>query len=65
VPCDSRVSRGRTYRHALAEIIEHERFDRIVVAAAGPAHNGGFDPDDIAWLLRHAPGEILVLRGPG
>ena len=63
VPVDSRVERGRTYRHALRQTIAHERFDRIVIAAAtsgGP----GFGPDDVAWLLSHAPGEIVVLR-PG
>jgi nucleotide-binding universal stress UspA family protein len=63
VPVDSRLERGRTYRHALRQTIADERFDRIVVAAAvNGAH--GFGPDDVAWLLDHAPGEILVLR-PG
>jgi nucleotide-binding universal stress UspA family protein len=61
VPVDSRIQRGRTYRHALRETIEHERFDRIVIAAA--AHGGpGFGADDVAWLLENAPGEIVVLR---
>jgi hypothetical protein len=63
VPVDSRIERGRTFRHALRETIEHERFDRIVVAASGSEQRGGFDADDIAWLLRNAPGEIVVLRG--
>jgi nucleotide-binding universal stress UspA family protein len=63
VPVDSRLERGRTFRHALRQTIADERFDRIVVAAAvNGAH--GFGPDDVAWLLEHAPGEILVLR-PG
>jgi nucleotide-binding universal stress UspA family protein len=63
VPVDSRIERGRSYRHALRNAIANERFDRIVVAAAT---NGspGFDPDDVAWLLNHAGGEIVVLR-PG
>ncbi len=63
VPVDARVERGRTYRHALRRTIAAERFGRIVVAAAirgGP----GFGPDDVAWLLANAPGEIVVLR-PG
>jgi hypothetical protein len=63
VPVDARVERGRTYRHALRRTIATERFERIVIAAAttgGP----GFDPDDVAWLLASAPGEIVVLR-PG
>jgi nucleotide-binding universal stress UspA family protein len=61
VRVDARVQRGRTQRHALREAIAHERFDRIVIAAA--AHGGhGFDPDDVAWLLDNAAGEIVVLR---
>jgi nucleotide-binding universal stress UspA family protein len=61
IPVDARIERGRTYRHALRLTIEHERFDRIVIAAA--QHGGaGFDPDDVAWLLANAPGEIVVLR---
>ncbi len=61
VPVDSRIERGRTYRHALRELIEHERFDRIVVAADTEGVDG-FDAADIAWLLEHADGEIVVLR---
>ena len=58
---DARIERGRTYRHALRQTMEHERFDRIVIAAA--AHNNpGFGSEDIAWILETAPGEILVLR---
>lgn len=61
IAVDARIERGRTYRHALRQTIEHERFDRIVIAAA--AHNSpGFGPDDVAWLLDNAPGEIVVLR---
>jgi hypothetical protein len=61
VPVDARIERGRTYRHALRQALSNERFDRIVIAAA--AHGGaGFDPDDVAWLLDNAPGEIVVLR---
>jgi hypothetical protein len=61
VPVDARIERGRTYRHALRQTMDHERFDRIVIAAA--AHNNpGFAPEDVAWILENAPGEILVLR---
>jgi hypothetical protein len=61
IPVDARIERGRTYRHALRQTIANERFDRIVIAAA--AHNSpGFGPDDVAWLLDNAPGEIVVLR---
>jgi hypothetical protein len=63
VPVDARVERGRTYRHALRQTIGHERFERIVIAAATEGCPG-FGPDDVAWLLAHAPGEIVVLR-PG
>jgi hypothetical protein len=61
IAVDARIERGRTYRHALRQTIANERFDRVVIAAA--AHGGpGFAPDDVAWLLANAPGEIVVLR---
>jgi Universal stress protein family len=64
VAVDSRIERGRTSRHALAELIGHEHFDRIVAPAATAASDG-FSADDIAWLLDHAGGEIVVFRaGP-
>ena len=58
---DSRIERGRTYRHALKQAVENEQYDRIVIAAANQ-YQPGFGADDIAWLLTHAPGEIVVLR---
>ncbi len=61
VPVDARIEQGRTYRHALRQTIEHEHFDRLVVAAAANG-NPGFDADDVAWLLDASPGEIVVLR---
>jgi len=61
ITVDSRIERGRTYRHALRELLAHERPDRVVVAA-DTAGTDGFDAADIAWLLEHAAGEILVLR---
>ena len=61
VPVDTRIERGRTYRHALGKAIGQERFDRIVIAAAANGHPG-FGADDVAWLLDNAPGEIVVLR---
>jgi hypothetical protein len=61
VPVDARVERGRTQRHALRQAIANERFEQIVVAAAAGGRPG-FGPDDMAWLLSHAPGEIVVLR---
>jgi nucleotide-binding universal stress UspA family protein len=64
VPVDARVERGRTQRHALHEAIDHERFDRLVVAAA-TGRSEGFQSDDIAWLLDNAPGEVVVIRPDG
>jgi nucleotide-binding universal stress UspA family protein len=64
VPVDARIERGRSYRHALRQMIDHESYDRLVVAAWAKG-GGGFDPEDIAWLLRNAPGEIIVLRPSG
>ena len=61
VPVDSRIERGRTHRHALRQTIAHERYDRIVLAAAS-AQGLGFGPDDVAWVLAQAPGDIVVLR---
>jgi nucleotide-binding universal stress UspA family protein len=61
VPVDSRIERGRTLRHAIQQLIEHEHFDQIVVAAATNGANG-LSAADVAWLLDYAPGEIVVLR---
>jgi len=61
VPVDARLHRGRTFRHAMRQTIEDERFDRIVIAAAAHGESG-FDPDDVAWLLDNASGEMVVLR---
>jgi hypothetical protein len=63
VPVDARIERGRTPRDALEQLLQHERFDRIVVPA-GTARSAGFAPDDIAWLLDRAPGKVIVLRPP-
>jgi hypothetical protein len=61
VPVDARIERGRDRRHALRSLLAHEPFDRMIVAA--DAHGtDGFDAADIAWVLDHAAGEILVLR---
>lgn len=61
VPIDSRIERGRTPRHALTQLMEHERFDRLVVPAE-TTRSDGFQPDDVAWLLEHARGEVIILR---
>ena len=61
VPVDGRIGPGRTVRHALRQLVATERYDRIVVAA-GTAHTDGLSAVDVAWLLEHAPGEVVVLR---
>jgi hypothetical protein len=61
VAVDGRIGRGRTVRHALRELLADERYDRIVVAAA-TARTDGLSAEDVAWLLEHAPGEVVVLR---
>jgi nucleotide-binding universal stress UspA family protein len=54
VPVDSRIVRGRTTRQAIAELVDEERFDTLVI----PARSGA----NIAWVLESAPSEVLVLR---
>jgi hypothetical protein len=61
IPVESRIATGRTVRHALRQLLDAERYDRLVVAA-GTAHTDGLSPADVAWLLEHAPGEVAVMR---
>lgn len=65
VPVDARIERGRSYRHALARLLEREAFDRVVVPAR--ANGGeGLSGEDLVWLLEKAPAEVLILRpAPG
>jgi nucleotide-binding universal stress UspA family protein len=63
VPVDSRIERGRSYRHALRRLLEDEEFERVVVPAAADA-GAGLAGDDLVWLLEKAPTEVLILR-PG
>jgi nucleotide-binding universal stress UspA family protein len=63
IPVDARIERGRSYRHALARLLQQETFDRVVVpatASGGP----GFSGADLVWLLEKAPAEVMILR-PG
>jgi hypothetical protein len=62
VPVDSRIERGRTVRHAMREMMEHEHFERMVVAAGANGLGDGFSAEDVAWLVEHAPGELIALR---
>jgi Universal stress protein family len=61
VPVDGRIGRGRTIQHALRQLLDQERYDRIVVAAA-TAHTDGLSAREVGWLLEHAAGEVVVLR---
>ncbi|MGH2945503.1 MAG: universal stress protein [Solirubrobacteraceae bacterium] len=61
VAVDARIGRGRDVRHALRALLAAERYDRIVVAAA-TARTDGLSSEEVAWLLEHAPGEVVVLR---
>jgi len=63
VPVDARVERGRSYRHALSRLLDHESFDRVVVSA-GSTGAAGLSGEDLVWLLDKAPAEVLILR-PG
>lgn len=61
IAVEPRIERGRTNRHALEQLIEHERYDRIVAPAASRGSDG-FSADDVAWLLDNLAGEIVVFR---
>jgi nucleotide-binding universal stress UspA family protein len=63
VAVDARIERGRSYRHALARLLERETFDRVVVPANASGATG-FSGEDLVWLLQKAPAEVLILR-PG
>jgi hypothetical protein len=61
VAVDSRIERGRTVRHALSRLMSEETFDRIVAAGASNGQDG-FSSEDVAWLLEHAQGEVVIVR---
>ena len=61
LPVDSRIGRGRSFRHALQRLLEEEHFDRIIVSAEQNPRTG-LRYDDLRWLLHHAPAEVLILR---
>jgi nucleotide-binding universal stress UspA family protein len=63
VSVDARIERGRSYRHALARLLDSESFDRVVVPASATG-TAGLSGDDLVWLLEKAPAEVLILR-PG
>ena len=61
VPIDSRVQPGRSYRHALARLLEREQFDRVIISAADNPRTG-LSGRDLLWILEHANAEVLILR---
>ena len=58
---DARVGRGRSYRDALRRLLESEHFDRVIVSAA-EAPETGLTIEDLDWLLKRVPAEIMILR---
>jgi hypothetical protein len=68
VPVDSRIERGRTLRHALAQLIEHERFDRIVVPAQTSRSDGSprtTSPGSSVLLAKSPCYDRTASRGAG
>jgi hypothetical protein len=61
VAVDARVETGRAPIHALRRLWGMESFDRIVVPAPA-GRSTGFSPEDLLWILTHAPSETLILR---
>jgi Universal stress protein family len=61
IAVDSRVQAGRTYRQALATLVEHEQFDRVIVSASENLRTGLSGPD-LIWLLTHTNAEVMILR---
>lgn len=66
VAVDARIERGRSYRHALARLLESEQVDRVVVPAGNGDGSEGLGGEDLIWLIEKAPAEVLILRpAPG
>jgi hypothetical protein len=61
IPVDARVESGRTPIHALERLWNVEHFDRIVIPAPA-GREPGFKPNELLWMLTHAPSETLILR---
>ena len=61
ITVDSRVQAGRTYHHALARLLEHEQFDRVIISAPSKPRVGLSGPD-LLWLLDHTQAEVIILR---
>ena len=67
VAVDARIERGRTYRHALERLLDGR--GPSTASSSPPRSTGGgegLSGDDLVWLLRSAPAEVLILRpAPG
>lgn len=63
ISVDARVGRGRSYRHALSNVLADEPVDRIIVSATSNPRTG-LDARDLDWLLTEVPSEVMILR-PG
>lgn len=61
VAVDVRVARGRTYRDALNRLLDDEEFDRIIISATANPRSG-LSGEDLQWLLKRAPAEVIILR---
>ncbi|HEY2651672.1 MAG TPA: universal stress protein [Solirubrobacteraceae bacterium] len=61
IAVDSRVQAGRTYRHALARLLQGEQFDRVIISAIENLRSGLSGPD-LLWLLTHTTAEVMILR---
>jgi nucleotide-binding universal stress UspA family protein len=61
VAIDARVARGRSYRDALRRLLDQEHFDRIIVSAT-ESPRMGLTSDDLEWLLKRVPAEVMILR---
>ncbi len=55
VAVDSRIERGRSYRHAIRELVEHEHFDTIVVTAGDAGDARAFCPTTSAGCSSTCP----------
>ena len=62
VPVDARIERGRSYRHALERLLEHETVRPGRRPGDRRPARTGLSGDDLVWLLQKAPAEVLILR---
>ena len=61
VPIETRIQHGRSYRHAVGQLLEAERFDPIIATASG-RDGQGLSPYDVAWLLERTKADVVVFR---